>query len=941
MSESGRSSPQPMADDDFEALLREPSVPAPHTDDDHHIIDDLQDAKTTIRAYVDDFDGLVPAAEVIVAAISKDIVQQQEAELERRRIQKAMDEAKEYQMRESHLAYKEAKARARLDDEAAAQKQKLAAKELQSLQVVSFQSKKLLHVYHQAESHMKNVLARQQAHVRDTYGHVETKSPAHAKRYRAEWIYIPQPIEIKLHMLRALKDKLPQGHYVILATLYDRLGGSPMSWSVAGDRGIGAEYPGLTTPLLHGGHFYNTELVVDQNIYVVCPSQSELRPANVVVFEIYMLSGQSATKDAVVGWGVLPVCNADFEVVAGRFKVPLLRGDVDHTLTKFHDFEHMYLTDLSSWLCNMYVTVRHLPRERLDTNGVLEREYDVELDFMNQLLKLETKDRALLASYQDDLTTQRRKRQVAHPLSVSSGVAWGKDAAAMSTKAKARQRKLPAKGSKRGGKVAPTQGDTPDGDVDVDASPPNDEDPKVHSTPPRAGWRHWFRRRHRRPRPTTTPRLTDDETATTTLLSGHLAESMDAAHRRQRRLLDRQADEVHLDDDDDDTTPSGAPAPAQTWEGFTFATNQYIGDTEVAKHTRFQTARKLRYLKQELFADMGLNKAATMQFWLMVAFFALALWLRLYVHYLGQWLYLRAANVPVFDFRPQLLTCVLKYTWNTIPSATEIGVIVLGVLVNVLTFGGFMGIAYLCQRFIGEFPDIASRFIACFGLGTVLDPFLVFLVDVVQHNYSCSALTECKDPSATACNCAEGDAFKLYARYLATDGSGVVGVVLTLLIYGILLCFSAAVFYTYLLHFHMNGRMLDVYRRVHAREGLFFVPNDFEVSGADVTALCEKAARWKSIKGTQRKTAVCEYELRDPADPTFVETTVHIAIFNLELDGARQLYRHFIKNPDGEMLEVFGTISESLGSQYAALESALFQTAPPDDITHTGMFDAL
>jgi hypothetical protein len=184
-------------------------------------------------------------------------------------------------------------------------------------------------------------------------------------------------------------------------------------------------------------------------------------------------------------------------------------------------------------------------------------------------------------------------------------------------------------------------------------------------------------------------------------------------------------------------------------------------------------------------------------------------------------------------------------------------------------------------------------------------------------------------------SCAQGDAFKLFDRYLAQEGTGAIGVVLTLLIYGILASLSSALFYTYLLHLHMNGRMLDVYHRIHAAEGVFFVPHDFEVSTAEVSLLCDKASRWKSMKGARRKTAVCEYELRDPLDPTFVERTVHIAIFNMELDGSRQLYRHFIKTPDGEILEVFGTLSDSFGSQYMAIESALFQTQLPENAALT------
>ncbi|ETW09206.1 hypothetical protein, variant [Aphanomyces invadans] len=727
--------------DDFEALLLAPTIPAPDTADDHSAIVHIQEEGKGygLKAYVEDFDGVIPAAEVVVASIPLEVVQQRELELEQARIKRAQDEAKEFQMRETLLAYKEQKARDRLAEAAAEHTKKMAAKELQSLHVVKLQSQSLWHVYHQAETHLKNVLTRQQAHVENTYGTMSVAPTSHLhaqRRYRTEWAFIPQPIEIHVHMLRAVKDKLPQGHYVLLATLYDRLGGSPITWSVAGDRGVGSSLPGLTTPLSHRGHFYNTELHVDQNVYVVCPPQQELRPANVVLFELYLLSGANATKDCVVAWGVLPVCNADFDVVAGRFKVPMMRGDVDHTISKFHEMEHMCLTDLSSWLCNMYVMVRHLPRERLDATGMLEREYDVEVDVMNQLLKLESTDRQLLAQgIYDEATarrhnkqSRRRKRQhlvtTSTPVSFSNTVSWGKEASKAQTR-----RKMPRHQSS---KVAPTSGDDPHDPLTLQ----DDVDHDTRKKQADKTWRQWFRRRwQRRPRPA--------------FSKPHRSPS-NSSERDSLSNGDQPTDSS--DALDELFAPADAPAPAhaQTWEGFTFATNHYIGD-EVAKHVRFQTARKLRYLKQELFADMGLNKAGTLQFWLMVIFLCMALWLRLYVHYLGQWLYLRAVNVPVFAFSPQLVTVVLKYTWNTVPTSTEIGVIAVGVVFNVLTFLGLMGIASASQRFLGEFPDIGSRFIACFGLGTVLDPVLVFAIDLLHHNYDCASLGTCTDPSSSSC----------------------------------------------------------------------------------------------------------------------------------------------------------------------------------------------
>ena len=39
------------------------------------------------------------------------------------------------------------------------------------------------------------------------------------------------------------------------------------------------------------------------------------------------------------------------------------------------------------------------------------------------------------------------------------------------------------------------------------------------------------------------------------------------------------------------------------------------------------------------------------------------------------------------------------------------------------------------------------------------------------------------------------------------------------------------------------------------------------------------------------------------------ETTTHISIHTLHLDGLRELYRHFLKLPDGAIVEVFGEMN--------------------------------
>ena len=59
--------------------------------------------------------------------------------------------------------------------------------------------------------------------------------------------------------------------------------------------------------------------------------------------------------------------------------------------------------------------------------------------------------------------------------------------------------------------------------------------------------------------------------------------------------------------------------------------------------------------------------------------------------------------------------------------------------------------------------------------------------------------------------------------------------------------------YVFLLHIHLNGRMLDSYRRINADDSAFFVPHDMEVSPAELQWIVAVAKAWRGPQGTQRK----------------------------------------------------------------------------------------
>jgi hypothetical protein len=90
------------------------------------------------------------------------------------------------------------------------------------------------------------------------------------------------------------------------------------------------------------------------------PPNMHLEPSHVIIFELIYLSSKNTTKDIVKGWGAFPIVNGEFQINQGKFKVPLLYGDVDFTTNKFKDIEQKYYRNIDEWLCNIYIQVKKI-----------------------------------------------------------------------------------------------------------------------------------------------------------------------------------------------------------------------------------------------------------------------------------------------------------------------------------------------------------------------------------------------------------------------------------------------------------------------------------------------------------------------------------------------------------------------------------------------------
>uniref|UniRef100_A0A673B710 Orofacial cleft 1 candidate gene 1 protein n=1 Tax=Sphaeramia orbicularis TaxID=375764 RepID=A0A673B710_9TELE len=302
-------------------------------------------------------------------------------------------------------------------------------------------------------------------------------------------------------------------------------------------------------------------------------------------------------------------------------------------------------------------------------------------------------------------------------------------------------------------------------------------------------------------------------------------------------------------------------------------------------------------------------RGSVRQLGLIMLLLALMWFVRLYLHYCSQWLYLQAIAVPVNKFQFHAHTVDLIYQSSLLHTREELAMVVVGPLtLNAVTFLLVL-IRWGCQQIFGSLPSFTSKFIMAQGVWTVLDPLAVFAVDAVLGRLTYSPETPV------------GDAAKLYWHFYRADQSGAAGVIITLFLYAVLTLLSITILSIYLLRFHNDGRMLDIFQRLTASEGTYFVPQDMELSNQELSYIVKKAEQWRGFNGERRKVAVYDYiwteedplvgaaapgdgQLREGAILPEGEISTHVAVHTLYLSGLKQRYRQFFRQADGAIIEV-------------------------------------
>ncbi|KAH0513788.1 Orofacial cleft 1 candidate gene 1 protein [Microtus ochrogaster] len=687
-------------------------------------------------------------------------------------------------------------------------------------------------------------------------------------------------LQIQIKCLRGLKDKAPQGSYLLRVSLLNQLGGHVSQWCQT------EQLKTRTRPIRHGGNFYDVGLYFHESLFLVLPQRKSMRPGLSFLFELFLLRETCASSDLVVGWAAFPMCDNNFCLVEGKFKCPLLRGKYDRKLDSFRKIEELICQDLDQWLCNLYFKVIKTPLHLSDQKSHESRR---QLSPEHPVCLMVEADNA---EFDLDNTAGPSKKEAPRNTHTAMDSAihssQGKSVLGCFGELKSRCdhpqnafgtfliKRIPALGTA------------------ISASSKKSmtymlRAVQKHSNPQDSAFRPHFRFRRPPPLMRTIPVLL--------IWQGDHSVKERSTVWRRRKPKDFSGDISYLEELEKHRL-SVCCSPIV--DG--------CGSGEVAKHLHFTWV--------SLFSELELAQWQSQGFWYLLLLMASLWFLRLYLHYLGQWLFLWALSTPVTKFQFYSYTVELCYPTSSLHVGEELAVIALGPLaLNTITFPLLL-IRWGCQLLFSSRPDALSKLIITMGLWTVLDPLAVFIVDAFLGRLAHNEET----PIA--------DAAKLYWMLVRIKHPAILGVLITGVLYTLLFVLSSLILYLYCLRLHNDSWILDAFQRIHSEEAKFFIPYDLEISNQELSHIVKKSEQWRGLNGERRKVAVHDYMCKGHGTSSSVSScdphpqdeisasavgpggvTSHISVFTVYPSGFQELYRHFLRLPDGAIIEVFGDVS--------------------------------
>ncbi|XP_048655668.1 uncharacterized protein LOC125615554 [Marmota marmota marmota] len=579
-----------------------------------------------------------------------------------------------------------------------------------------------------------------------------------------------------------------------------------------------------THAVRHNGNFYDVSLYFHESLHMVLPQRKDVKPGIAFLFELFLLRGKHACLGQAVGWAIFPLCDNNLDVVEGKFKCPLLRGHYDRKSRSFRKIEDLICLDLDHWLCNLYFQVVKLPL-LLDDQKNHESNTQLGTEFpMHLLVK---GDKGKLGVHDTSGPWEKKSEK-----NICASMDNGTQSTLHSSQ-----------GSFANKSPRPT-----DSDLSL-----LKEDRELCSQLCQAGGRvHFF---------FSCINFSNKGNS----LTDHSVKEKSTVWR-PGELVDDSQDTSYLEELEQHrfSVCCSSVAAGQ-------------GSGEFFQHLHFALVL--------VFSELQLAQWQSQGFWYIILLMASLWFLRLYLHYLGQWLFLWAISTPVTKFHFYPYTVELCYPSSLLHIEEELPVVVVGpLMLNAIIFLLVL-IRWGCQLLFASCPDTLSKLIIAMGLWTVLDPLAVFIVDT-------------------------------FLGWLTPDSKSKIWKK------------ERQITDAFILRLHSDSWILDAFQRIHSEESKFFIPYDLEISNQELSYIVKRSQQWRGINGERRKVAVYDYIWKSHGIKSSVsscdlqhqneisgsalgpeEVTSHVSIYSVYPSGFQELYRHFLRLPGGAIVEVLGDIS--------------------------------
>ena len=899
--------------------------------------DEEDTSNEVIDKYISRFEEQVNSELVTVGGATLDQIKVEEKKLQQIEIDTRREKANlEKTLAENELR-REREAELRLQYQIQRRKNEIDRKKNLFLLQQKIQRQRMRQAMRKSESHLKWALTLRRGEVQKEYGALEPTSDTVSSTIKAlpkwsvEWKKTPQPVELNIVTVRGVKDKLPPGKFVLVVSIYDHMAGHALRWSAWENR---RKVGQASIPIGHDGSFKRPELKFDQKLYCALPAKSDMRPSMVFTFELFMIRGDLSPFDRVVAWGAYPICNEHFDVLQGKCRCPMLRGPMRQNIDRFEKIQQLINKDLDNWLANLYFDVKLLPKFtsgqkeirvrtkfKQSTMAILDhvREYTRPTKKYQQLEEeksLSNEDRddeddLTLISPDFDPTSSTSKRNQTQPQSTKDVYKnwWSQSEEQNNTSQSSTSKKNIVSELDNNQFMSPAANLLITNSENTTIATPFV--PEVIRQQQDLGIAEVYSRRHN----FDPDRAYNDQ-----------AEDLLTAHE------DRLGHDIFESWKDQPKTLSYNERLEQHY----MAVRRQETNLGMIKSPVLERAR---FTGRMFLGELGLLYINSVEFWWTWILLIACWFAQLYIHYLFQYAFFAmiGQQTAISVFKLEAYTVDLVYQTDQLNLGQTTTLVLFGPLGNIILYFLLMLFFWAAQKSMMGLPFVLSKLMLAYGIWTFINPISTLIVDSILYRWVCGTTKPI------------GDAFKIYCYLSQTTAEGGLGIPITILLYIACLVMAGTLLYFYLLVLHNNGRMLDCWWRLTSKEKNFLVPYDLEVSQQQLSYLINKAEQWRGSDGQRRKTTIANYVLE--SDDTlkklddnglvennnvdddgfldqegiknletasrFVETgrnevTTHIAIYTLHLDGLKELYRQFLRLPDGAVVEIFGDIATAM-----------------------------